>query len=146
MTDILVLFRARDEERQARDLEDALAGLCRAAGLDVVSAPHLYHVPEASGLWEELRRLPGPRAFATWLYPRPAEALLRFRDVWREGDSAFHLTAQATPEAIWGKLRRTMDRPASSGENPGLAPAGSVRALDFSSAERWYPVVDPSRC
>ena len=146
MTDTLVFFRACEADAQARELESALAGLCRAAGLDVVFTPHLYHVPEGSGLWEELRRLPGPRAFATWLHPRPAEALLRFHDVWREGDLAFHLTPQGKPEALWGELRRAMDRPASNGEKPGLAPAGSVRALDFPSEERWYPVVDLSRC
>jgi NAD-dependent dihydropyrimidine dehydrogenase PreA subunit len=146
MSDTLVFFRACEGERQARELETALAGLCRAAGLDVIFAPHFYHVPEGSGLWEELRRVPGPRAYATWIYPRPAEALLRFRDVWRDGDIAFHIAAENAPEAIWQELRRAMDRPASNGEKLGSVPAGSVRALDFPSAERWYPVVDPSRC
>ena len=146
-----IVSRAGGGDPRVNGIEQALAGLCAAAGLEVLLTPHLYHVPEDSGLWKELcGGLCDMRAFFTWLHPRPAEALLRRHGVWRDGDQAFCLGSRDTPEALFRDLREASgefgDRPdvRSVPEFPGKP--GATVVLDFPAGERWYPVVDPARC
>ena len=137
-----IVSRAGGGSQRVNGIEQALAGLCAAAGLEVLLAPHLYHVPEDSGLWKELcGGLCAMRAFFTWLHPRPAEALLRRHGVWRDGDHAFCLGSRDTPGALFRDLERAMSWSHTRNGKPG-----ATVVLDLPASERWYPVVDPARC
>ena len=128
---------------ERRAFEDALAELFSAAGLPVLVAPHLYHLAEDAGLWQELRRLDGRIVCLTWLYPRPAEWLLKRHGIGNaEGSPAltFDMGASGTAQECFESvvqatgLRQSDDAPGAIAEP--VEPVG----------ERWYPVVDYSRC
>jgi hypothetical protein len=155
MRPTVVVSRAGGGDPRAGKIEEPLAGLCAAAGFEVVLTPHIYHVPEESGLWEQLAKvgtdtvLDGQngicphfrRAFFTWLHPRPAEALLRRHGVWRDGDHAFCLGSRDTPEALFRDLRQAV-----SWSDAGSGKPGAPAILESLAGERWYPVVDQVRC
>ena len=62
----------------AADLEQEIANACRDAGLDVITVPHLYHLPEQSPLWSQLAGLKlEPLIVLAWMHPRPLQWLLR---------------------------------------------------------------------
>ncbi|MFP4248069.1 MAG: ATP-binding protein [Armatimonadota bacterium] len=116
--------------------EDELARRLAASGLCVIVAPHLYHLPHRSEVWSEIAQIRGALAVAGWLNPRPMECLLR-ECADREIDLAVDLgevdDAEAAAAAIVDAL----------GPAEGV---GDVRELQAELAERWYPVLDRTRC
>jgi NAD-dependent dihydropyrimidine dehydrogenase PreA subunit len=107
------------------------------AGFDIWLAPHLYHLPEDSAVWSEIADLESAVTFLLPFYPRPIEALLRHHGAWKANSLCVDLRAWEAPEALASELRSRMEAP------PGL---GAVRTIDTSAAQRWYPLVDKSRC
>lgn len=119
-----------------RSLKD-LPGSLSAAGYDVWIVPHLYHLPEDSGVWGELRDRPGPIAFLLPLHPRPIEALARRHGAWKAGCRAVDLRIWKTPESLIAALGRP-------GPDPGRP--GAVRTIEAPASRRWYPLMDEGRC
>lgn len=132
----IVIARHLDGDAAFRAREDALVACCMKAGWDVLVVPHLYHLPSEHPLWPELASRPVPVGVAMWVYPRPAEWLLHEHGVEpvivvdlnvSAADDAFAQLASALPKA------------------PG---AGEVREYEYEDEirERWYPIIDRSRC
>jgi NAD-dependent dihydropyrimidine dehydrogenase PreA subunit len=148
----VLISRNTAEDDEKRAVEDALAELLAGSGLPVVVIPHIYHLAEGDGLWRELKDIDGRIVCLSWLYPRPAEWVLRRHGLGEssaeatapakaEGDDrallAFDMGAYACPEECF---RAVMEKA------PASVPGGDVTKRDGKAAQRWYPVVDRGRC
>jgi len=128
-------------ERMAEDMLAAL--LSRKAGLHVLMIPHLYHLPENDRrVKEELANLVGPVVFVSRLHPRPAEWLLRRQHV-KCPLLTLDIRAFANPQACLDAFLNS-EFARKHHRTPGGT--GSVREVDADVKERWYPVIDYSRC
>jgi len=130
-----ILSRQYEAGDPQRALEDELARQCAAAGWDVLVIPHIYHLPAGDDLLAELGELPGPVAVAAWMHVRPAACLLGEAGV--EPAAVIDLGECTGPDAALAALTEAL------GEAEG---AGSVREVEREITERWYPVIDRSRC
>jgi NAD-dependent dihydropyrimidine dehydrogenase PreA subunit len=132
----LVISRDHNQHPARQDLEDALAQAAVQAGLEVLSLPDLYHLPDASPLWSRLRGLPSPVVVADWLEARALAALLATRGV-------------AAPAAVVS-LPRCADAVDALAQVTAITgagdPASPPEVLHESGPDRWYPVIDAPRC
>ena len=136
MTSIISRSHPRDPEKTA--YEDALADLfAERAGASVLIVPHLYHLAEDDVVWTELAGTGEPLLVLAWLYPRPAEWLLRRHGLGQAGLQTFDMGAYDRPEACFEATTKDLE-PA-----PGK---GTMRELGSPAASRWHPVIDYSRC
>ncbi|MCX7803898.1 MAG: ferredoxin family protein [Planctomycetota bacterium] len=129
-----------------RSFEDALALALRDRGHRVLIVPHIYYLrPEeaAARRLASLGREIG--AAASWLYPRAAEWTLRF------------LIAQADPSGTgtggtffdMADFRSAAECAAAMCAALGRSPsgaAGGIEEIGGDPRDRWYPVIDGSRC
>lgn len=127
------------------DLESALAGTCAATpGLSVLLIPHIYHLTEESPVWKTLAGLTGPVIFISWLYPRPAEWMLRAHGIgtgaWTILNWAGPASAEAAHAAILAQYAKLPGMPVDDSD------AGPLSELAEPVAPRWYPVKDGARC
>ncbi len=98
--------------------------------------PPLYHLPHGSELWAEIAALPEPPVIVAWMHPRPAEWLVR-EYAGREPATVIDL---GTCDGA-GEVCRAIDE--------ALGPAdgeGELRERTCEVSERWYPIIDRSRC
>lgn len=130
-----ILSRQLQPSDARRAFEDDLARRCAAAGWDVLAIPHVYHLPADDALWAELAALSAPIALMSWMYARPARWLLRESGI--EPAAVIDLGECADAHEVVALLSGAL------GEVEG---AGSVREVERPVAERWYPVIDRSRC
>ncbi|MGE5610767.1 MAG: ATP-binding protein [Bacillota bacterium] len=141
---IVILAKHAIDDAQAIALEQAVTERFRDAGFKVVVVPHLYHVPEPSPLWKRLEnQAAGPMVLLSWLHPRPAEWLLRRHDLCTDRLIAFNLKTFVTAEACFAAVQRAL---ADADIAFGAPTPGQVVSLDEPTSQRWYPVVDGSRC
>ncbi len=117
-------------------MEEDLARLVARSGRDVVMAPALYHLRHGSDLWQQIERLDRPVALAGWINPRSLRCLMS-EYAGREPLVAVDLSRVEGPEEAFAALAEAL--PAGDGE-------GTVRELAADVSERWYPVIDRSRC
>ncbi len=121
----------------ARDLLDR----CLAVpGWQAVQAPPLYHLPEMSPLWEEIRSLEGRRAVVSDLYPRPLEWLLRRHGLGEGEIVCLDARAYSSAEECFAALQDALSQ---GSEAAGTLP---LCRLEEPVTPRWYPIIDGSRC
>lgn len=132
----VVLSRSLHSDDRARALEDELAERLVGRGVGVLMLPHLYHLRHGSELWQEVASLPGEIAICGWLNPRPIRCLVE-QHVGREATFCLDLGALASVDDALETLAGFL--PQGGGE-------GELRELTEPTAERWYPVLDCSRC
>lgn len=136
---VVVLSRSREDDAQRRQCEDDLAFLAAGAGHDVLCVPHLYHLAEDAAVWRTLAAVVADGqavAVLAWMHPRPIEALLHRHGAWREGCRVIDLASGEAPD-LWAAVVAGFETPtACGGRSEVEAPTG----------QRWYPVIDASRC
>jgi len=103
----------------------------------VLLVPHIYHIPEVEDIWSKLARIGDPMLVLTWLFPRPAEWVLRRHGVGRAGLVTLDMGAHEGPEQCFE---------ACAPHLAGRTGDGTVAELTCAPATRWYPVLDYSRC
>ena len=136
MISVISRSHARDPEKTA--YEDALADLfAERAGASVLIVPHLYHLAEDDAVWAELAGAGGLLLVLAWLYPRPAEWLLRRHALGQAGLQTFDMGAYDRPEACFEAATKDLEPAAGK---------GMIRDLGSPPASRWHPVIDYSRC
>jgi len=118
----------------------AVAQGCASAGFDVLLTPPLYHMPEDHAIWSELAGLPGPLVVLSDLHPRPAKWVLARHDLNSAAVPTLDLRTFDTPQAALSAVVA-----AAPGEWRATAP-GHIRDLSWTVSDRWYPVIDASRC
>jgi len=138
-----VLSRSPDGEAERREFEDGVRDALVSRGGRVVVIPHLYYLsPDHPGS-DLLAELQGPAVAAGWMHPRAAYWTLQ--SVVGEGVpefSFYDLEQFCCPGKGSEKL---LDRMTELG---GATAEGEGRVQEVSQPadERWYPVVDYSRC
>ncbi len=136
VNEMILLSRHAGDNAEKTFFENTVTRL--AAQRDsVLVVPHVYHLAEDDALWAKLGQADEPLLFLSWLHPRPAEWLLRRHGLGEAGLAALHLGAYKTPEQC---LDACAPRLATN------ARPGTVRELSAPTRDRWYPVVDYSRC
>lgn len=132
----VVISRQHAAEGECASLEDDLARLLAESGRSVIVTPHLYHLPHGSDLWREIARIDGDVAVMGWLSPRALECLLReYADL------------EAAVAVDLREVADISDALAAVGDPPGPAEgAGEVRELHAETEDRWYPLIDRTRC
>jgi Pyruvate/2-oxoacid:ferredoxin oxidoreductase delta subunit len=140
----LIVSRRGNADAAAAALEDAVADRFHQAGWDVLVVPHLYHVPEQSHLWPELSEKAACDVIVlSWLYSRPAEWLLRRHQVGADRIMALNLRDFADGESCFAAVQQATD---GADRKLDSLPPGRISTLQETTATRWYPVVDGSRC
>lgn len=125
-------------ETEVSDAED-IAEECAGAGYTVYRIPPLYHIPDESGIWPELAGVEGQSVVLSTMNPRPAEWILRSHGLGGGDIHAIQVSAEDTPSELSERIGE-LAGPGSSDD------IGSVVDLSEPVEERWYPVIDYSRC
>lgn len=121
-----VISKPDDEHPQALARVEELAESLATAGCQVLLTPDLYHLPDDSPVWDRLAALDAPIVLG-WQHPRAAEWLLRHRGINCDGWQLLNLAA-------------------GDGEPIAASGPGAIEEIGGAPVERWYPVVDLSRC
>lgn len=119
--------------------EREFASLAAAAGLDALLVPALYSLPDESPVWARLGALGDVVAVVGGLYPRPLGWLLRRHGIGIGDDRLFNLNAFSTPADCLAALRTVL--PTEAAITPG-----TITEIGAECHERWYPVIDGTRC
>jgi len=136
----VVISREIGANRDRRDFENAAAELIAGAGVGVWLVPHLCHLPENDGLWQKFVSLSGkPAAVFSWIHPRPAKWILARHGLDISERNVFDMRALDSPVECIERFRTTFDLP----EKPD---PGCPVELMSDVSERWFPVIDYSRC
>jgi len=131
-----VIISRTEADAEASRFAQELARLAADAGACVLSVPDIYHSPDDSPLWRELATLSGRVVLVAPYYPRAAEWILRRHAPHVTELLALDSRQAPTPRACWDAIAEFL----------GPVGEGGLRVLEGPVAERWYPVVDSSRC
>lgn len=125
-------------------IEQQAVDACLARGFDCLLIPPLYHLAETSRLWGDLaERLPGAIVLC-WIHPRPVEWLLRHHGIVRQPLTVLNLGEFADATSVMRTIDAATHGRWQSGEKKPKP--GTLEKLGRSVGERWYPVLDGSRC
>lgn len=136
MQPTIIISRHAFTETRGIVEEETLARRCAAAGYSVLLLPHLYHLAPDSPVWTRLRKLQGAVVLFSWLYPRPADSLLRARGIMASKWQCFDL---GTYETVYNCLQ-------AAHLSEETTATGSFEELTEEISNRWYPVIDYSCC
>lgn len=145
MQAIIVISRNLNGDSYAADFENALSKRCAGNfARELLLIPHLYHIPENSPAWARLASYDGYIILLSWLHPRPAQWLLNKHHVGNNGLTAINMAAYASPDECFAEVSAAIEnaRIKSADATPVLETINTDEMLH----ERWYPVVDLSRC
>ncbi len=141
MKDKTLIVISRHPGKQKKTFEDKLVKLL--SGIDdgeLLIIPHLYYLKNNFAVYEKL--LPRDEVlFASWLYKRAAEwALKKELNPGKEPAIIhFNLAELNTPQKAAADIKKALKTTVK----------GRTKILDLSKTpvvERWYPVIDHSRC
>lgn len=132
----VVISRSRAGDGTRRKVEDGLASLLAERGVSVLIIPHIYDLSATEGAGAKLASLPGPVVVASWLHPRAAEWTLRCLG-FRGQARCISLAACETPDSCVSATMHFV----STGNARGV-----IEEIFEETRDRWYPVIDFSRC
>ena len=141
----IIISRNPDSDSYTADFESAISRRCAGSfAREVLLTPHLYHIREDSSIWTHLASLETHIIFLSWLHPRPAHWLLRKHLTGNNGLTAFNMAAYTSPDECFVAIQSAI-------ETAGIDSSDATPILETIKAdemlhERWYPIVDRSRC
>ena len=141
----IIISRNPDNDSYSADFESAISQRCAGSfAHKVLLTPHLYHIPEDSNIWAHLASLDTHIILLSWLHPRPAKWLLKKHLTGNNGLTAINLSAYANPDECFTAVQSAIE---TAGINSSdAAPILETINADDMLHERWYPIVDRSRC
>jgi Pyruvate/2-oxoacid:ferredoxin oxidoreductase delta subunit len=138
MTIQLIISRSNDGDERKGAVENALLEMCASGGgLQVLIVPNLYHLHSESDVWKSLRDISCEMVFVTWIHPRPVESILESHSL--KHRLLLNLGVYGSGEACYTALAEELHLTEASD-------AGSISEIIEQVSERWYPVLDKSRC
>jgi Pyruvate/2-oxoacid:ferredoxin oxidoreductase delta subunit len=140
-----IILSGRETPAKLGPIEQQVVDRCLADGFDCLLIPHVYHIAESSPLWKDLAdRLDGA-ILLCWIHPRPVEWLLRSHQIIRQPRTILNLDEFADAASVLHTIAAVAGHASKSGEENNPA-AGTLERLGKPTRERWYPVLDASRC
>ncbi len=141
-TPTVILSRQLAADEQSAAMEEAIVERFRAAGVSLLVVPHVYHISEKSDLWSAISKKAAEEIVVfSWLHPRPIESLLKRHGL--NNVSAHDLRGFESVGDCLAAIQQAID---VGGVSLDSLPQGSIVTLDEPISQRWYPVVDESRC
>ena len=140
---LVILSIDRVGAPEHRLLEEAVEERFTKAAIPVLRVPSLCHLAEDDPLWERVAARLQPRtAVLSWIHPRPAEWIARRHGWFRDARNPRCLDLGVFRDADDCFTQVTADFPTTVND------AAPVVAEDWTTDtdERWYPVIDYSRC
>jgi NAD-dependent dihydropyrimidine dehydrogenase PreA subunit len=150
----IVISKDHLSDPERHDFEETLAEQCAAAGLRTLVVPDIYHIPADANAVLALRDMGEPIILLSWHWPRAAFWTLQQFGVKGErvevieagpypGDGrpivCLDMGDKCCPGRWMDKITELL-----GGELPESA--GKLDRVDEAVGERWYPVIDYSRC
>lgn len=132
-------------DRDAAMDQEIIAG-CRAERFDCVTIPPLYHLAESSTVWASLadRVCDGKHkevVLLVRLHPRPARWLLARHGIKIEESRVLDLRTFNDAASVLAAVNNAV-----GSRKAGRAAASNIESLRAPTRDRWYPIVDFSRC
>jgi Pyruvate/2-oxoacid:ferredoxin oxidoreductase delta subunit len=139
---ILSLHSSPDKRQTA--LQESLAGLCGDRHLQLLTIPPLHQIVEACAFWGELAECAKNPVLAGWLNPRPAAWLLRRHGIEIEEARIVDLHRFSNAGSAFEAIAKLAEKAAKARQDrPKKKPKAELVA---KTKERWFPVLDGSRC
>jgi Pyruvate/2-oxoacid:ferredoxin oxidoreductase delta subunit len=126
-------------------IEQGVVDQCLARGLDCLLVPNLYHLSESSDLWQELAARLNGGVLLCWLHPRPVQCLLQRHQIAGRKVTILNLADFSSVAAVARAVTEAMEARSRS-RAKAKQPAAALERLGEPGGERWYPVLDGSRC
>jgi ferredoxin len=148
---IIISVQQSPDEQQAI-LQEGVAEQCAIHQLDCLLVPPLQHVAESSIFWQAFAKHTKNSILACWLYPRPAAWLLRLHKIVLEESKIINLHQFSDVASAFAAIKRvakgkTAEKSQSKQPKKEVHPAsGTIKELSAETGERWYPIMDGSRC
>ena len=140
----ILLSRSCDSREDRREFEDALAARLVGAGRDVLVVPHVYYLAASHPAVVRLASIERPLVVAAWLHPRATRWILRAHGIAEDAlIQCLDLRDSSSIDDGLDKLT-TAGRPAADVDTKGRP--GRLEEITDPAPERWYPVMDYSRC
>lgn len=138
----VVLSRDSSNNPLRGSFENRLAEMCcTKSGWDVRILPHIYHLPDGSEVWHALPTATDRWVFLSWLHPRPAAALLACHGHEMDSSRVFNMGAFQSAEDCYLAITEVLEL---TGDADGST--GGISEITSEVTDRWYPVIDRSRC
>ena len=135
---VISRYPGKEKKKYEDKLIKSLSGF---DGADILLIPHLYFLKNNFAVYERLLKHNGAVFFASWLHKRAAEWTLLKELNLPKGFQIRHFSLAE---------HKTPENAASAMKNAAKIHAkGKSRIFDLSKtavSERWYPVIDHSRC
>lgn len=103
--------------------------------------PHIYHLPDESDAWSAFPAASGRWVFASWLHPRPAGISLSRHGHDIKPSMLLNMGAHHTADECLKAIIDALELPDNK-----AGPSGTISEISEEVSERWYPVIDASRC
>lgn len=133
----VIVSRHSGADASLSALEEELIDLLSSNGYGPLVVPHLYHLPHRSELWASISSVARPCVLAIALHPRPAGWLLReYAGI--EPSAVIDLAACRDASEAYEQIEAALGPPVGDSTEPTVH--------EVPVAERWYPVIDRSRC
>jgi Pyruvate/2-oxoacid:ferredoxin oxidoreductase delta subunit len=140
-----IILSGRETPATLGAIEQQVVDRCMADGFDCLLIPHVYHIAESSRLWKDLSDPLDGAILLCWLHPRPVEWLLRSHQISRQPRTILNLAEFPDAASVIRTIAVVAGRMSKSGDKKD-PPPGKLERLGRPGGERWYPVLDGSRC
>jgi len=135
----VIISRSSDLDSERRSFEDALKASLLATGCNVLFVPHVYYLLSSDEAVNRLAQIPHDLLVAAWLYPRAIRWTLHAL-----GIDEKHIAKCRDLRTFSCSEKAAQTILADVGDKVSEVP--SVDEILQAVHDRWYPVLDYSRC
>jgi len=139
----VVLSRSHETRPERHAFEDALSAALARAGREVLVVPHIYYHTPTHAAAVRLSRIENRVIFLAWLHPRAIEWSLRALGIDKQ------IIAQCCDLRTFASVQECIDAiipAACPADGPDQSASPRVEEIAAPVSERWYPVLDYTRC
>lgn len=150
----IVISKNQPSDPEKDGFEEGLAEQCTAAGLRTLIVPDIYHIPPHANAVLALREIKEPIILFSWHWPRAAFWTLQQFGIKGERAEAIqegpysddkrpilclNMEDKCCPGRWMEKIAELLGEELPGGK-------GALDRVEEATDERWYPVIDYSRC
>jgi NAD-dependent dihydropyrimidine dehydrogenase PreA subunit len=151
---IIISLHPSPDKQQAA-LQEEVVKLLENQRLECLLIPPLLQIAESCEFWPQLAEKANNPILACWLHPRPASWLLQRHRISCEESKIINLhecsdaasAYKAILIAVEDKEGATAEKTRSKRTKSAAKPSShKIKKLSAETGERWYPIIDGSRC